>query len=172
MPPTVVLVLAAPDYEDLELHYPKLRLQEAGWDVKVAGLGERRYFGRRRLPCDVDGDVGDYPAGELAGVVVPGGWAPDRIRRAPEALALLRAVEGQGKLVAAIGHGASVLVSAGLLRGRRATSAEGIRDDLVHAGADWIASPVVVDGNVITAASDLPAFGHVLVDFLERWKKP
>jgi protease I len=167
--PSIVLILAGPDYEDLELHYPKLRLEEAGWDVKVAGIGEDRYYGKRGYPVDVDGHVDEFPASELAGIVVPGGWAPDRLRRVPQVLLLARVLHGQGKLVGAICHGPSVLISAGVVRGRRLTSSVGIRDDLVNAGADWVEAPVVVDDNLVTAQvpKDLPAFGLALVNFLE-----
>jgi protease I len=170
--PSIVLFLAGPDYEDLELHYPKLRLEEAGWDVKIAGLGEDRYYGKHGYPCDVDGPVGDFPASELAGVVVPGGWAPDRLRRAPEVLALVRALHARKKLVGSICHGPSVLISAGIVRGRRMTSSAGIRDDLVNAGADWVQAPVVVDENLVSAQvpKDLPAFGLALVNFLDTWR--
>lgn len=163
-----VMLLVGPEYEDLELWYCKFRLEEAGWEVRLAGVGDPVYYGRHGISCVVDGHVSDFPAIDLAGVVVPGGWAPDRLRREPAVLDHLRDVHKRGGLVASIGQGASVLVSAGLVRGRRMTSAPGLRDDLVNAGADWISAPVVVDGTIVSGriASDLPAFGLGVVEFL------
>lgn len=163
-----VMLTVGPEYEDLELWYCKFRLEEAGFEVKLAGVGDPVYFGRHGVSCAVDGHVSDFPAVDLAGIVVPGGWAPDRLRREPAVLDHLRDLHKRGNLVAAIGHGASVLASAGLVRGRRMTSALGLRDDLVNAGADWISAPVVVDGTMVSGriTSDLPAFGFAMVDFL------
>jgi protease I len=163
-----VLVLVGPDYEDLEVWYPKLRLEEAGFDVKLAGLGEREYRGKHGYPCRPDGTVADYPAASLAGIVAPGGWAPDRIRRDRAVLARVREVHEAGKLVATICHGPWVLISAGIVRGRRLTSTPGIRDDLVNAGAEWVDAPAVTDGNIVSARvpKDLPAFAKAMLAVL------
>lgn len=163
-----VLILAGPEYEDLELWYPRLRLEEAGFDVVVAGLGEREYRGRHGYPCAPDGTVKDYPAALLAGLVVPGGWAPDRLRRDGQVLERVREVHRQGKMVAAICHGPWVLISAGIVRGRRLTSTTAIRDDLVNAGAEWVDAPSVVDGNLVSARvpRDLPAFARAMLGVL------
>jgi protease I len=165
-----VLVLVGPEYEDLEVWYPKLRLEEAGYEVRLAGTGEREYRGKHGYPCAVDGRVADFPASGLAGIVAPGGWAPDRLRRDPEVLARVREVHAAGKMVATICHGPWVLVSAGIVRGRRMTSTVGIRDDLVNAGAEWVDAPSVVDGNLVSARvpRDLPAFGRAMLDVLGR----
>lgn len=163
-----VLLLVAPEFDDLEVWYPKLRLEEAGYAVRTAGLGEDEYRGRAGLSIAADGAVTDFSAHDLAGIVIPGGWAPDRLRRDPDVLACVRTVDRRGGLVAAICHGGSVLVSAGIVRGRRLTSTLGIRDDLVNAGADWIQAPVVIDGNLVTSrlVRDLPAFGLAIVEVL------
>lgn len=163
-----ILILVGPEYEDLELWYPRLRLEEAGFDVKVAGLGEREYRGRHGYPCTPDGAVKDFPAAGLAGVVVPGGWAPDKLRRDREVLERVREVHQQGKMVAAICHGPWVLISAGIVRGRRLTSTTAIRDDLVNAGAEWIDAPAAVDGNLVSARvpKDLPAFARAMLGVL------
>jgi len=165
-----VLMLVGPEYEDLEVWYPKLRLEEAGYEVKLAGLGEKDYRGKHGYPCKVDGTVRDFPASVLAGIVAPGGWAPDKVRRDAEVLERVRQVHSAGKLVGAICHGPWVLISAGIVRGRRMTSSVGIRDDLVNAGAEWVDQPSVIDGNIVSARlpPDLPAFGAALLEVLNR----
>jgi deglycase len=167
-PSRTVLVLVGPEYEDLEVWYPKLRLEEAGFAVKLAGIGEREYRGKHGYPCRVDGSVADFRAEDLAALVVPGGWAPDKLRRDPEVLRRVREVYDSGKMVATICHGPWVLISAGIVRGRRMTSTVGIRDDLVNAGARWVDEPAVVDGNVVSARvpKDLPAFGRAMLEVL------
>ena len=166
--PRSILILVGPDYEDLEVWYPKLRLEEAGFQVKLAGTGEREYRGKHGYPCPVDGRVADFPAAGLAGLVAPGGWAPDRLRRDAEVLRRVREVHADGKMVATICHGPWVLVSAGIVRGRRLTSTVGIKDDLVNAGAEWVDEPVVVDGNIVSSRmpKDLPAFGAAMLRVL------
>ena len=163
-----ILILVGPEYEDLELWYPRLRLEEAGFEVKVAGLGEREYRGRHGYPCAPDGAVKDFSAAALSGIVVPGGWAPDKLRRDREVLELVREVHRQGKMVAAICHGPWVLISAGIVRGRRLTSTAAIRDDLLNAGAEWVDAPSAVDGNLVSARvpRDLPAFAKAMLGVL------
>ena len=165
-----VLLLAGPEYEDLELWYPKLRLEEAGFVARIAGLGEREYRGKHGYPCRVDGSVADFLARDLVGIVVPGGWAPDKLRRNQAVLALVRELDQQGKLVASICHGPWVLISAGIVRGRRMTSSVGIRDDLTNAGAVWVDEPAVVDGNLVSGRvpKDLPAFGKAMLEVLAK----
>src|SRR5687767_1256165 len=162
------LILVAADYEDLEVWYPKLRLEEAGFDVKVAGMGDREVRGKHGYPCPVDGHVRDFPAKDLVGILAPGGWAPDKLRRDPDVLARVREVDAAGKLVATICHGPWILISAGIVRGRRLTSTVGIRDDVVNAGAEWVDQETVVDGNLVSARvpKDLPAFGEAIVEVL------
>ncbi|MCC6998338.1 MAG: type 1 glutamine amidotransferase [Deltaproteobacteria bacterium] len=164
-----VLILVAHDYEDLEVWYPKLRLEEAGYVTKLAGLGEREYRGKHGYPCPTDGKVADFPAAGLAGILAPGGWAPDKLRRDPEVLARVREVHAAGKLVATICHGPWILISAGILRGRRLTSTVGIRDDVVNAGAEWLDAPAVTDGNLVSARvpKDLPAFARAMLAVLD-----
>jgi protease I len=166
--PDTVLVLVGPEYDDLEVWYPKLRLEEAGYTARLAGLGDDEYRGRQGMLCPIDGEVTDFPLADVLGIVVPGGWAPDRLRRDPNVLAYVRDLDASGRLVACISHGGHVLVSAGIVRGRRMTSTLGIRDDLVNAGADWSQAPVVIDGNLVSSrlARDLPAFGLAMVEVL------
>ena len=163
-----VLMLVGPDYEDLEVWYPKLRLEAAGFEVPVAGSGEKSYRGKHGYPCPVDGEVREFMSDTLAGIIAPGGWAPDKLRRDPTVLNLVREVHSAGGLVATICHGPWILISAGIVKGRRMTSTVGIRDDLVNAGALWVDEPVVVDENIISSRTpkDLPAFGESLVEWL------
>jgi protease I len=163
-----ILILVGPEYEDLEVWYPKLRLEEAGYRAPLAGMGDRVYRGKHGYPCHVDGDVGDYKAEELSGILAPGGWAPDKLRRDPLVLDLVRDMHAAGKMVATICHGPWILISAGIVRGRRLTSTVGIRDDVVNAGATWVDAPVVVDGNIVSSRvpADLPEFGVAMVDML------
>src|SRR5687767_13119224 len=95
-----ILILVGPDYEDLEVWYPKLRLEEAGYDVKLAGIGEPNYRGKYGYPCPVDGHVRDFRPDGLTGLVAPGGWAPDKLRRDPDVLECVRQVHRNGRMVA------------------------------------------------------------------------
>ena len=163
-----VLILCGPEYEDLEVWYPKLRLQEAGYDAPLAGIGEKSYRGKHGYPATMDGHVREFLAESLAGIVAPGGWAPDKLRRDKDVLALVRDVNEAGGMIATICHGPWILISAGIVRGRTLTSTVGIRDDVVNAGGTWIDEAVVVDGNMISARvpADLPAFGAAMVGWL------
>lgn len=164
-----ILILVGDEYEDLEVWYPKLRLEEAGYATPVAGTGAPAYAGKHGYPCLVDGHVADFPAGSLAGILAPGGWAPDKLRRHPVVLERVREVNAAGGMVATICHGPWILISAGILRGRRLTSTVGIRDDVVNAGATWVDEPAVVDGNLVSARvpKDLPAFARAMLGVLE-----
>ncbi len=166
--PSTVLILVGPEYEELEVWYPKLRLEEAGFTVKLAGTGQREYRGKYGYPCQVDGNVADFLASDLVGLVAPGGWAPDKLRRDPEVLRRVREVHAAGKLVATICHGPWILISAGIVRGKRMTSTVGIRDDVTNAGAEWLDQAAVVDGNLVSARvpSDLPAFAKAMLGVL------
>lgn len=163
-----ILILVGPEYEDLEVWYPKLRFEEAGYEAPLAGMGEPSYRGKHGYPCTVDGHVKEWRAEDLAGILAPGGWAPDKIRRDAHVLQLVREVHAEGKLVATICHGPWILISAGIVRGHRLTSAIGIRDDVVNAGAEWVDAPVVVDRNIISSRvpKDLPVFGQACVEWL------
>jgi protease I len=160
-----ILFFAASWYEDLELWYPKIRLEEEGARTVVAGLGERTYQGKRGYPVTVDASVDEVQAGNFDGLVIPGGYAPDILRRSARVLALTREIHEAGKPVAFICHAGWVPISAGIVRGRRGTSVGAIRDDLVNAGMLWEDSAVVVDGNLISSRTpaDLPAFCRALI---------
>ncbi|MBK6307515.1 MAG: type 1 glutamine amidotransferase [Gemmatimonadetes bacterium] len=170
MRPRTVLMLVGPEYEDLEVWYPKLRLEEAGFTVPLVGMGEPSYRGKHGYPCSVDGSAREWRAQEVAGIIAPGGWAPDKLRRDPAVLQLVRDVDAAGGMVATICHGPWILISAGIVRGRRLTSTVGIRDDVTNAGATWVDEPVVIDGHLISSRvpRDLPAFGRAMVQWLEQ----
>lgn len=160
-----IAVLAEDLYEELELWYPVLRLREEGATVIIAGTGARSYRGKNGYPVEVDTDVSKLSASELDAVVIPGGYAPDRLRRYPAVLSLVRDAYQQGKVIAAICHAAWVPISAGIVRGKRATCFPAIKDDLVNAGALYEDAPVVVDGTFITSRqpSDLGHFCRAII---------
>ena len=158
-------------YEDLELWYPKLRLEEEGWTVVVAGPeAGRTYSGKHGYPCTADAAIKDMDAHAFAALLVPGGFAPDKLRRDPKVLELVRAFDRAAKPIAHICHAGWILISADILRGRKTTSTPGIRDDMVNAGAECVDQEVVIAGNQIASRRppDLPAFAKALVDMLER----
>jgi protease I len=157
-------------YEDLELWYPKLRLEEAGATVVVAGQSARSYTGKNGYPCTPDRTLDDAQADEFDALVIPGGFMPDKLRRDPKVLELTRAFHDSGKLIAFICHAGWIPISARIVEGRRMTSTPGIKDDLMNAGVEWVDEPVVHDGHFITARRppDLPAFGKAIVEYMEK----
>ena len=170
---TKVLFFAAPLYEDLELWYPKIRLEEEGVSTVVAGLGERTYQGKRGYPVTTDANVDDVRSASFDGLVIPGGYAPDIMRRFPRVLELTREIFEAGKPVAFICHAGWVPISAGIVRGKRGTSVGAIKDDLVNAGLLWEDSAVVVDGNLISSRTpaDLGAFCGAIIHALRAGKQ-
>ena len=153
-------------YEDLEFWVPVMRLREEGADVVIIGTGRQAVFrGKHCLEAKPDVTAAEVSADELDALVVPGGWGPDKLRRDEHVLALVRAMEAQGKIIASICHGGWVLASAGVVRGRKATGSRGIRDDMVNAGAEWVDAPAFRDGNHVwgRVVADIPAFCRELV---------
>jgi len=147
-----VLIFAPNYYEELELWYPKIRLEEEGVATVVAGVGEKTYLGKKgAYPVTVDAHVSEVAAADFDGLVIPGGYAPDILRRHEKVLALTRDIFAAGKPVGFICHAGWVPVSAGILKGRRGTSVRAIKDDLENAGMAWEDAAVVVDGNLISS---------------------
>ena len=165
-----VLIFAENYYEDLELWYPKIRLTEEGAKVVVAGTVEKTYKGKNGYPLDVDGNVKDYKAKDFDAVIVPGGFAHDKLRRYKEVLDFVKEIFNNGKVVAAICHGPWVLVSAGILKGKKITCVNAIKDDVINAGAQYFDQEVMVDGNIITSRKpdDLPAFCREIIKALSK----
>ncbi len=147
-----VLVLAADLFEDMELLYPVYRLREEGVDVTIAGLTTDDVTGKKgHGPVKVDTTVDDVEARDFQALVIPGGFAPDKLRRSEGVKSIVGAFNADSKPIAFICHAGWVPISAGIIKGRRATSVDAIRDDMVNAGADWVDEPCVVDGNLISA---------------------
>jgi protease I len=156
-----VIMLVERDYQDLEVWYPLLRLREEGAEVIPVGSGSsKEYIGKYGYPIEVAAAAQEIKVEDIDAVLIPGGWAPDYLRRYPAVVALVKEAFEKGKLIASICHGGSLLVSAGVAKGRRLTSFMAIRDDLVAAGADFVDEEVVRDTNLITSRKpdDLPAF--------------
>jgi protease I len=164
-----IAVLIHKQYQTLEAWYPYLRLKEAGFNPLMVGTGEDEYLSKSGYPARPDAVIKGVSASGLDGVIVPGGYAPDHLRRYAEIRRLVRDLDEAGKLVAAICHGGWVLVSAGILSGRKVTGYWSIQDDLVNAGAEYVDREVVVDNNLITARhpGDLPAFCREILGFLQ-----
>ena len=155
-------------YEDLELWYPKLRLEEAGFAVRLAGPELRTFKGKHGYPAMTDLLISQAASRDYCGLIIPGGFMPDKLRRDGKVLSLTRDFFQSGKLVAFICHGGWIPISAAILRGKRATGSLGIKDDLENAGAVWLDEPVVVDGNLVSSRTpkDLALFAKAMVDFL------
>jgi protease I len=152
LPERKVLVLAADLFEDMELLYPVFRLREEGVAVTIAGLDDRPVHGKKgHGPVGVDSTVDAVSADAFDALVVPGGFAPDKLRRSAKVLDLVRGFDTAGKPIAFICHAGWVPISAKILKGRRATSVAAIRDDMENAGVDWVDEVTVVDGNLISA---------------------
>lgn len=164
-----VLMFTGDIYEDLELWYPKLRLIEAGAEVVVAGeAAATQYTGKNGYPCISDTAIAEMRSTDFDGLVVPGGFMPDKLRRNPRVLELVREFFGDGKPVAAICHGGWIPISAGIYRGVRVTGSPGIKDDLINAGGIYEDASVVVDRSSISSRrpDDLPDFCRALVSLL------
>jgi protease I len=157
-------------YEDLELWYPKLRLEEAGYAMRVAGAELKTYSGKHGYPAPSDALISEMNSRDFCGLLVPGGFMPDKLRRDSKVLSLTREFFEQGKLVAFICHGGWIPISAKILKGKRVTGSRGIKDDLENAGGIWVDEPVVIDGNLISSRTpkDLAPFGKAMVDFLNK----
>ncbi|MFV2041557.1 MAG: type 1 glutamine amidotransferase domain-containing protein, partial [Candidatus Hydrothermarchaeales archaeon] len=156
---------SADDFEDSELLYPYYRLKEEGIEVVVASFGGDRIRGKHGYSRKVDLFLGDVDPGEYDLLILPGGRAPERLGLYKHALRIAEHFFEKNKPVAAICHGQQILMSAGLVKGKRATSWSGIKDDLIAAGAQFENTEVVVDGNLITSRQpkDLPAFMREIV---------
>lgn len=158
-------------YEDLELWYPKLRLIEEGAELIVAGTEKGRvYSGKHGYPCKSDSAIEKISEKNFDALIIPGGFAPDKLRRIEKVKRLVRSFQKSGKLIAHICHAGWIPISAGIMKGYKTTSTPGIKDDLINAGANWVNKSVVIDGNMISSRgpADLPDFCTAIIDFLAK----
>jgi protease I len=160
-----VAILVAEGFEDLEYWVTLMRLQEEGAEVVSVGPDTEEVSGKNALKAQAETTADNVSADELDGIVVPGGWAPDKLRRYPEITGLVEAVHRQGKVVGIICHGGLVAISAGILDGGRATGSLGIKDDLINAGAEWVDKAAFREGNLVwgRVVADIPDFCRELV---------
>jgi protease I len=160
-----IVVLVAEGVEDLEYYVPMMRLQEEGATVLTAGLNLDPIKGKNGLVITPDTTIGSLNSDDLHGLVIPGGWAPDKLRRYSIITNLVRQMDADNKMIGIICHGGSLAISAGIVHGRRATGSLGIKDDLVNAGATWVDEPAFRDGNQVwgRVVADIPAFCRELV---------
>ncbi len=163
-----IAILVEDFYQDLEVWYPILRLREEGANVVVIAPQKRSYKGKYGYPIEADVDESQAKAANFDAVVIPGGWAPDRMRLSKKLVDFVRQMDRAGKVVASICHGGWMLASAGIVKGRTVTSYIAIKDDLVNAGAKFVDREVVRDGNLITSRKpdDLPAFMKMIIETL------
>jgi protease I len=170
-----IIVFAEDMYEDPELWYPYYRMIEAGAEVRLVGTGSATtYNSKHGYPAKVHASADEISPDDVDGIVIPGGFAPDRLRRYPAVLNLVRESLNHGKVVAAICHAGWVLVSAGVLKGRKATSVAAIKDDMINAGTTWLDQEVVVDGTLVTSRTpaDLPVFCRTIIAVMEKQAVP
>jgi protease I len=165
-----IAILVEDLYNELEFWYPYYRMKEAGAKVTIVGTGGKEYHSKIGLPAPGGISAESVGAGDFDAVIVPGGYGPDRLRRSPAVLKLVRDCFNQGKIVAAICHAGWVLVSAGILPGKNATCFSSIKDDVINAGAKYLDQEVVRDGNLITSRTpdDLPAFCKEIIAALSK----
>ena len=167
------VILIADEHHDLEVWYPILRFREAGWAVVTAGVDSKKnYEGKFGYPITVDTHIDEVQAKDFDVVIVPGGWAPDYIRRSQVSLEFVAEMNRTGKIIGSICHGGWVLVSANILKGKQVTSVAAIKDDMINAGALWLDKDVVLDDNIVTSRKpdDLPAFCRAILALTEKLK--
>ena len=165
-----IATLVAEGVEDLEYFVPLMRLQEEGAHVLSAGLDLLPLKGKNGLVIIPDATIATLDPGDLSGLVIPGGWAPDKLRRYSVVTNLVRRMDSAGKTIGIICHGGLVAISAGIVKGRRATGSLGIKDDLTNAGATWVDEPAFRQGNLVwgRVVADIPAFCRELVQVLSE----
>ena len=164
-----IAVLAENIYEDLEAWYPILRLREAGCNVVVVGPEAGVvYTSKHGYPLKSDKAIAQVKSKDFDGLVIPGGYAPDKMRRDPRMVKLTREIFDQGKFVASICHGPWMMAEADIVRGRQFTCVSAIKTDIINAGGKYVDAEVVVDGNLITSRTppDLPAMMKAILKFL------
>jgi protease I len=165
-----IAILAEEDFEDAELMEPLRAMKDAGASVLIVGSGSKRSYKGKRGSAEVTADTtaDKVEAGEFDAIIVPGGYAPDKMRLHQPMIDLVRKAHAAGKIIAAVCHGPQLLISAGIVKGRRVTSWPSVAVDLKNAGAVWVDEPMVRDGNIITSRkpADLPQFDKAIIEAL------
>lgn len=171
-----VAILAEEDFEDSELMEPMRAMKDTGARVLVVGSGSKKSYKGKRGTATIMADTtaDKVKADEFDAVIIPGGYAPDKMRLHQPMIDLVRKAHDEGKIIAAVCHGPQLLISADIVRGRRITSWPSVAVDLKNAGAIWVDEPVVRDGNIITSRkpADLPKFNKTIIEALIRIKRP
>ena len=163
-----IAVLVEQQYEDLELWYPVLRFREAGAQVEIIGCGKESYPSKHGYPCKPTLQADQAQGDGFDAVIIPGGYAPDHMRRCPALIHVVKEAVEAGKIVAAICHGGWMFCSVRCIKGRKVTGFHAIKDDLENAGGLYVDAEVVLDGNIITSRvpGDLPAFCRTIIEAL------
>lgn len=168
-----IVELIGPEFEDLEFWVPTMRLQEEGAEVVVAGVNANETFmGKHGIPARSDVAFETIDPAQFDAVIIPGGWAPDKLRRYAAVQQIVKEMYASGKIVGMICHAGLVGISAGIVRGHNATGSEGIKDDLINAGALWRDEPAFCSGNIVwgRVVADIPSYCRFLVSALVERK--
>lgn len=165
-----VAILVEDQYQVLEVWYPYLRLREEGIETFFVGKEKKEYRSKEGYPAKAELLINEIKPEDFSGVIIPGGYAPDILRRYREVNNFVKNMYKKGKVVAAICHGGWVLISAGILKGKKVTGFYAIKDDLINSGAEYLDREVIVDGNIVTSRNpyDLPAFSKEVIRLLRE----
>ncbi|MFD1412597.1 type 1 glutamine amidotransferase domain-containing protein [Oceanobacillus jeddahense] len=169
-----VIALVDHDFEDLELWYPVHRLREEGAKVDLVGQeANQKYIGKYGVPAESDYAFSEVNPEDYDAILVPGGWAPDKLRRFPEVISFVKHMNDHQKPIGQICHAGWVLISANILEGKTVTSTPGIKDDMTNAGATWVNEPAVSDGHLVSSRRppDLPDYLRELIKVMEEYKR-
>lgn len=156
-------------YQEMELRYPVLRMREVGATANIVGPAKGTYMSEKGYPAEADMSIDEVSTADFDAVIIPGGYAPDHMRRNEKMVGFVREMSDRGKTAAYICHAGWMPASAGILKGKTAASTLAIKDDVVNAGAKWVDREVVVDGNLISSRrpADLPAFCREIIRSLK-----
>lgn len=166
-----IIALVYTDFEDLELWYPVLRLREAGYQVDLVGPeANKTYYGKYGVPVETDFNFENIDYEGYDGILIPGGWAPDKLRRFPKVLKMVQYMNDEKRMIGQICHAGWVSISADILKGVNVTSTPGIKDDMTNAGGIWHDEPCVVDGHIISSRRppDLPEYLKAMITYFEE----
>lgn len=168
---TKVLTIVSPDFDDLELWYPILRLREAGAEVDIAGeKSDHEYVGKYGVSVATNLSFDEVEISDYDALLIPGGWAPDYLRRLDAVLDFVKYMDEHDRVIGIICHAGWVLSSADILKGRTVTSTPGIKHDLMHAGADWVNESAIADGNIVSGKRppNLPDYLPLVIEAIKE----